>query len=99
MTTELGGSRSESPQRVLTGIDVLEGQGFSALSGQRVGLITNHTGLDSRGRSTIDLLSGAPGVTLTAIFSPEHGLFGRQDSKVSSDNGAGHGSARVQPVR
>jgi len=70
------------PRRVLTGIDVLEGQGFSTLSGRRVGLITNHTGLDSRGRSTIDLLYNAPGVTLAAIFSPEHGLFGREDSKV-----------------
>jgi uncharacterized protein YbbC (DUF1343 family)/CubicO group peptidase (beta-lactamase class C family) len=68
---------------VLTGIDVLEEQGFSALSGRRVGLITNHTGIDSRGRSTIDLLYGAPGVKLTVIFSPEHGLFGREDSKVA----------------
>jgi uncharacterized protein YbbC (DUF1343 family)/CubicO group peptidase (beta-lactamase class C family) len=68
---------------VRTGIDVLEGQGFSALSGRRVGLITNHTGIDSRGRSTIDLLYGAPGVKLTVIFSPEHGLFGREDSKVA----------------
>jgi uncharacterized protein YbbC (DUF1343 family)/CubicO group peptidase (beta-lactamase class C family) len=74
---------ASAPRGVLTGIDVLEGQGFSALSGRRVGLITNHTGLDSLGRSTIDLLYGAPGVTLAAIFSPEHGLFGREDSKVS----------------
>jgi uncharacterized protein YbbC (DUF1343 family)/CubicO group peptidase (beta-lactamase class C family) len=69
---------------LLTGIDVLEEQGFSSLSGQRVGLITNHTGLDSRGRSTIDLLYGAPGVKLTVIFSPEHGLFGTEDSKVAA---------------
>jgi len=82
---ELTEKSKESPEQqgVLTGIDVLEAQGFSALSGQRVGLITNHTGIDSRGRRTIDLLYGAPGVTLAAIFSPEHGLFGREDSNVS----------------
>ncbi len=71
-------------RHVLTGIDVLEEQGFLALAGKKVGLITNHTGLDSRGRSTIDLLYSAPAVTLAAIFSPEHGLFGRKDSKVPS---------------
>ena len=54
------------------------------MSGKRVGLITNHTGLDSQGRSTIDLLYAAPGVKLVAIFSPEHGLFGRADSKVAT---------------
>ena len=78
-------SKKNPGQRgLLTGIDVLEAQEFQALSGKRVGLITNHTGLDSQGRSTIDLLYGAPGVKLVAIFSPEHGLFGREDSKVSS---------------
>jgi uncharacterized protein YbbC (DUF1343 family)/CubicO group peptidase (beta-lactamase class C family) len=69
---------------VLTGIDVLEEQGFSALSGKRVGLITNQTGIDSRGRSTIDLFYRSPGVKLTVIFSPEHGLFGTEDSKFAA---------------
>jgi hypothetical protein len=71
---ELTEKSKEYPEQrgVLTGIDVLEAGGFSALSGQRVGLITNHTGIDSRGRRTIDLLKDAPGVTLAAIFSPEH---------------------------
>jgi uncharacterized protein YbbC (DUF1343 family) len=54
------------------------------LAGRRVGLITNHTGFDSTGRRTIDLLNNAPGVRLKAIFSPEHGLTGTADSKVSS---------------
>jgi len=64
---------------VLTGIDVLARDGFAALEGRRVGLITNHTGLDASGRSTIRLLHGAPGVELVALFSPEHGLEGRLD--------------------
>src|SRR5262249_8081864 len=49
-----------------------------------IGIITNHTGLDAQGKSTIDLLTHAPGVKVVALFSPEHGLAGRSDDKVSS---------------
>ncbi len=66
----------------LTGIDVLYSERFATLASKRVGLITNHTGLDSIGRRTIDLLYNAPTVALKAIFSPEHGLYGTADSKV-----------------
>jgi uncharacterized protein YbbC (DUF1343 family) len=72
------------PGRVQTGVDVLEAQKFAPLRNKHVGLITNHTGLDSQGRSTADLLSHAAGVHLVALFSPEHGLAGRNDEKVSS---------------
>ena len=44
--------------------------------GKRVGLITNHTGRDEKGTSAIDLLYNSPGVRLTALFAPEHGLRG-----------------------
>jgi uncharacterized protein YbbC (DUF1343 family) len=70
--------------RVQTGLDVLEAQKFAPLRGKRVGLITNHTGVDSQGRSTVDILSHAPGVQLVALFSPEHGLAGNNDEKFSS---------------
>jgi uncharacterized protein YbbC (DUF1343 family) len=76
--------RSGRPGRVQTGIDILEAQKFAPLRGKHVGLITNHTGLDSQGRSTIEILSRAPGMHLVALFSPEHGLAGRLDEKVSS---------------
>jgi uncharacterized protein YbbC (DUF1343 family) len=49
----------------------------------RVGLITNHTGRDRGGRQTIDILREAPGVKLTKLFSPEHGIRGALDDKVS----------------
>jgi uncharacterized protein YbbC (DUF1343 family) len=83
--------RSGRPGRVQTGIDVLEAQKFAPLRGKHVGLITNHTGLDSQGRSTIEVLSRAPGMQLVALFSPEHGLAGRSDERVSSsrDNSTG----------
>ena len=65
---------------VMTGIDLLESQNFAPLSGKRVGLLTNQTGIDSAGRRTIDVLAQAPGVQLMAIFSPEHGVTGALDT-------------------
>jgi uncharacterized protein YbbC (DUF1343 family) len=73
----------------LTGIDVLEATHFAALKDLasqhnghlRIGLLTNQTGLDARGRRTIDVLrSAGNGIELTALFSPEHGIFGAKDS-------------------
>jgi len=69
---------------VLTGIDVLSRDGFKALEGRRVGLITNHTGRDREGRSTIDRLAAATNCKLVALFSPEHGLRGTEDAPVAS---------------
>lgn len=73
-----------SSSRVRPGIDVLAVKKFSPLWGLRVGVITNHSGLNSEGRRTIDLLYHAPGVRLKAIFSPEHGPGGQADGKVNS---------------
>jgi uncharacterized protein YbbC (DUF1343 family) len=70
--------------QTLTGIDVLEARKFAPLAGKRVGLITNQTGIDRNGRSTIDLLFHAPGVKLVALFSPEHGIRGKLDERVTS---------------
>ncbi len=67
---------------VLTGIDVLARDEFALLSGTRVGLITNHTGQDRDGVATVDVLHGAPGVELRALFGPEHGIRGALDEAV-----------------
>lgn len=69
--------------KVLTGIDVLERNGFKQLAGMRLGLVTNHTGRNREGRQTIDVLSKAPNVKLVALFSPEHGIRGVADEKIS----------------
>ena len=61
---------------VVPGVEVLLQDSLGVLRGKRVGLVTNHTGRDRRGASTIDLLARAPGVRLTALFGPEHGLRG-----------------------
>lgn len=77
------GAADAAGDGVLNGVDVLVASGFEALKGRRVGLITNHTGRDRRRRPTIDLLHEAPGVQLVALFSPEHGIRGLLDEKVS----------------
>jgi uncharacterized protein YbbC (DUF1343 family)/CubicO group peptidase (beta-lactamase class C family) len=67
-----------------TGIDVLEALHFDSIrrgAGKRkIGLLTNQTGVDRQGRRTIDVLAAAPGVSLEAIFSPEHGVAGTLDT-------------------
>jgi uncharacterized protein YbbC (DUF1343 family) len=69
---------------VKNGIDVLEAHGFDLLQiagrKKKIGLVTNQTGLDAEGRRTIDVLAQAPGVSLEAIFSPEHGVTGTLDT-------------------
>ncbi|MGO9639819.1 MAG: serine hydrolase, partial [Candidatus Acidiferrales bacterium] len=71
---------------VKTGIDVLEETKFAALHPGRggaprsIGLLTNQTGVDSEGRRTIDVLANVPGISLDAIFSPEHGVTGTLDT-------------------
>ena len=71
---------------VKTGIDVLEETKFAALHPARggaprsIGLLTNQTGVDSEGRRTIEVLANVPGISLDAIFSPEHGVTGTLDT-------------------
>ncbi len=71
---------------VVPGIEVLLQDSLHLLKGKRVGLLTNHSGRDRRGTSTVDLLFKAPGVTLTALYGPEHGIRGeaRAGEKIRS---------------
>jgi uncharacterized protein YbbC (DUF1343 family)/CubicO group peptidase (beta-lactamase class C family) len=80
-----------SAEPVRTGLDVLARQNFASLAGYSIGLITNHTGIDGRGRRNIDLLATAPGVRLAAIFSPEHGLGGDANTDVPHTRDAATG--------
>lgn len=79
------------PGRTRTGIDVLIAKKFDVLQGRNVGLITNHTGRTRDGVPTIDVLAKAPGVKLVALFSPEHGIRGTEDTKVDSEIDAATG--------
>lgn len=70
------GESQAAEVRVKTGIEVLRDRGFEGLVGKRVGLVTNPSGVDSKLRSTIDILYNAPGVNLVALYGPEHGVRG-----------------------
>ena len=65
------------------GIDHLEAERYAPLRGMRVGLLTNHTGIDRAWNPTIDSLRSAPDVTLVALFSPEHGIRGTVDANIA----------------
>ena len=87
-------ARASAPPRgarVLTGLDRLAAQNFAPLAGQTVGLVTNQTGVDARGRRAIDLLAAAPRVRLKAIFTPEHGLGGTATADVPHGRDAATG--------
>lgn len=71
---------------VLSGIDMLKRNKFRQLRGRRIGLITNHTGIDRERNTTIDLLHNAPGLKLVALFSPEHGIRGNLDQAEIKDD-------------
>ncbi len=78
-TTDTPTTSAASPSvaaDVIPGVEVLLSDSIHLVRGKRVGLITNHSGRDRKGTSTIDLLHRAPGVRLTALFAPEHGLRG-----------------------
>ena len=69
--------------RVTPGISVLVRDSMVLIRNKRVGLLTNQTGIDEKGRSDIDLLrddrAKKAGVNLVMLFSPEHGIRGTED--------------------
>lgn len=71
---------------VLTGLDVLERDGFAPLHGKRVGLITNHTSVNAEGRNAVDVFAAQTSFKLAAIFSPEHGFRGKEEGGVYIEN-------------
>ncbi|MDK2972755.1 MAG: hypothetical protein PWP23_2510 [Candidatus Sumerlaeota bacterium] len=79
------GSRldASSAPRVLTGLDVLQQEGFARLHGRNVAIIANHSSINSEGEHLLDLLVADPNVNVIAIFSPEHGFRGDADVHIS----------------
>jgi uncharacterized protein YbbC (DUF1343 family)/CubicO group peptidase (beta-lactamase class C family) len=73
--------------KTMTGLDVLEQDGFAELKGKRIGLITNHTGVDRDGHRNVDEMRKA-GLDVVKLFSPEHGLGGYKDSDISNGRDA-----------
>ena len=91
IATVAGAMAGGTRQQVLSGIDVLEAEGFRQLEGRRIGLITNRSARDAKGRRTADVLHAAAGPKLVALFSPEHGLDAAREGKIASGRDAATG--------
>ena len=76
--------------KVKLGIDYLEDQKFKILHGKRVGLLTHPAGVNTNGRSTVLVLHTAKEVNLTALFGPEHGIYGDEKASVPVDDKIDH---------
>lgn len=63
-------------RRVATGIEVLAEDDFAELAGQRVGVISNPTGVLPDLSHEVDLMHGSGKVDIVAVFGPEHGFRG-----------------------
>lgn len=80
-------SGAAAPEAVRTGVDMLATNMPAVLAGKRVGLVTNHTGMDARGRSTIDVMAADERFELVALYGPEHGLRGTAAPGETVDSG------------
>jgi uncharacterized protein YbbC (DUF1343 family) len=89
---EFGDSPSISSEGVRPGIEVLLEDSLHLVRGLRVGLITNQTGIDRAGVSSIDRLASHPDVHLVALFSPEHGIRGAAQAGASIDDDVDEGT-------
>ena len=74
-------------KRVRTGLEVAQARGFEFLTGKRVGAVCNPTAVDADFRHLADLLRAAPGVTLAALFGPEHGVRGAAQDMIGVESG------------
>ena len=64
---------------VQTGLDRIT-QYSDLFSDQRIGLIANHTSVNSQGQSIVDLFMNLPQAHVTTLLAPEHGLWGTVDA-------------------
>jgi len=66
----------ENRSRVLSGLDVFVSEHLDLVKGKRVGLVTNHTGIDQSGNNNYEIFMQLDDVDLKAILTPEHGFHG-----------------------
>ncbi|MEU3747629.1 MULTISPECIES: exo-beta-N-acetylmuramidase NamZ domain-containing protein [Streptomyces] len=62
--------------RVRTGFERLAADGYALLAGERVGVVTNPTGVTADARHVVDVMHADERVDLVAVFGPEHGFRG-----------------------
>ncbi|MCX5241857.1 exo-beta-N-acetylmuramidase NamZ family protein [Streptomyces prunicolor] len=64
------------PQNLRTGFEQLTANDYTQLNGQRIGIVTNPTGITRDAHHIVDVMHASPHVNLTAVFGPEHGFRG-----------------------
>ncbi|GIO19287.1 hypothetical protein J18TS1_23870 [Oceanobacillus oncorhynchi subsp. incaldanensis] len=71
---------------VRLGLDIFLEKGYKRVEGQRIGLVTNMTGVNEKLQPSIDLFTEHPAIHLTALYAPEHGIRGdaKEGQEVSS---------------
>lgn len=62
--------------RLRSGLDRVLDEGLDQLRGQRIAMLTHDAAVTAAGQRGVDAMAALPGVTLTALFAPEHGLSG-----------------------
>ncbi|MFF8355922.1 exo-beta-N-acetylmuramidase NamZ domain-containing protein [Streptomyces chartreusis] len=67
---------AERTGRLRTGFERLAADGYSVLEGQKVGIVTNPTGVTRTVRHIVDVMHADERVNLRAVFGPEHGFRG-----------------------
>ncbi|MFG2297449.1 exo-beta-N-acetylmuramidase NamZ domain-containing protein [Streptomyces sp. NPDC048603] len=82
--------------RVRTGFEELAADGYALLAGQRVGVVTNPTGITADARHLVDVLHADDRVDLVAVFGPEHGFRGT--AQAGGSEGQGRDPATGLPV-
>lgn len=82
--------------RVRTGFERLAADGYAALAGQKVGVVTNPTGITADARHLVDVLHADERVDLVAVFGPEHGFRGT--AQAGDSEGASRDPATGLPV-
>ncbi|MFI9770038.1 exo-beta-N-acetylmuramidase NamZ domain-containing protein [Streptomyces sp. NPDC052415] len=75
-TTTTAAAAGTGGRRLHTGFERLVADGYSVLDGQRVGIVTNPTGITREARHIVDVMHADERVNLLAVFGPEHGFRG-----------------------
>ncbi|MHC4533872.1 MAG: exo-beta-N-acetylmuramidase NamZ domain-containing protein, partial [Planctomycetota bacterium] len=70
---------------IMTGLDCVDSYS-QMFQGKRIGIITNHTAYNSNGEYIVDVIIDMPDVKVTALFGPEHGLWGKEQDAIKIDN-------------
>ncbi|MGW3325487.1 exo-beta-N-acetylmuramidase NamZ family protein [Streptomyces virginiae] len=90
------GAATVAGGRVRTGFERLAADGYTVLAGQKVGVVTNPTGITADARHLVDVLHADERVDLVAVFGPEHGFRGT--AQAGDSEGASRDPATGLPV-